>query len=68
MIEEIFQPISENHFPGVNPNLIRVWKLKDGTIRQGKYRFNSTCARRWIDDGGNEYTSDMVAGYYDLVR
>ena len=63
-----FLPISENHFPTVNLDLKRVWKLKDGTVCQGKYCFNSMCARRWIDDNGNEYTSNMISEYYDVVR
>ncbi len=51
--------LNSKHFPHVGSHNL-VFKLKDGTILCGRYDFNSDMARRWIDDDGNEYTSDLI--------
>ena len=33
---------------------------KDNFTHYGRYDFNSLMQRRWIDNDGNEYTSDLV--------
>ena len=54
-------------FPTVGMKCLR-FKLKDGRILHGRYDFNSESARRWIDDDGNEYTSDLVDEWEEPIK
>lgn len=56
--------LSKNHFPITKMNVKFI--TKDYKIHIGKYDFNSLMQRRWFDNEGNEYTSDLVDSWESL--
>jgi len=65
MDNEGYELLTSKHFPCAGMKNLR-FVLKDGTVLDGKYDFNSTMARRWIDNNGNEYTSNLVYKYKQM--
>lgn len=60
-----FKKLDEHCFPHAGM-LNLAFKLKDGRILTGRYGFNDTYARRWIDEDGNEYSSNLVESWAQL--
>ena len=50
--------LTENNFPITKMKVKFI--TKDNFTHYGRYDFNSLMQRRWIDNDGNEYTSDLV--------
>ena len=55
--------LDDNNFPHAGMSNL-VFETVDGQIHNGRYDFNQTGARRWIDNNGNEFTSDLVINWY----
>lgn len=52
------EKLTSAHFPISKMNVRFI--TKDNKIHIGRYDFNYLMQRRWFDEFGNEYTSDLV--------
>lgn len=55
--------LNSENFPHAGYDDI-VFETQDGELHKGKYGFNETNARRWIDVDGNKYDSSMVDNWW----
>lgn len=57
----------KNSFPVTGMRNLR-FKTSDGVIHIGRYDFNDIGGRRWFDEKGREYTSDMVTEWEEMYK
>lgn len=61
----MMQKLNSNYFPIAPTSLVR-FKTVHGDVHTGKYDFNDIGARRWFDENGCEYTSNLIDEWEDL--